>query len=94
MTEINLETKLARNDAILFSDVADGTTLMDIDSGEYFHYEAVGARIWDLIDGQRTVAEICTALQEEFEVDGATCQTDTLAFLSRLSELKHVGLSE
>lgn len=88
--EITPETVLARNDAMLFSDVGDGTALMDIDRGEYFHYEQVGSRIWELIDGKGTVADICERLLAEYEIDRETCETQTNAFLSKLLELKHV----
>ena len=88
-TELTLDSVLVQNEAMLFADVGDGTALMDIDRGEYFQYEAVGTRIWELIDGEASVADICARLMEEYDVDAATCEAQTLAFLGKLLELNH-----
>ena len=34
------------------------TMLLDLDGGTYFALNEVGARVWELSDGSRTVAEI------------------------------------
>ena len=54
--------------------------------GEIQVLNAVGARIWSLIDGKRSAAEIARAIEAEFAVDGATARTDTLKFLGTLRE--------
>lgn len=90
MSDLTMTSVLTRNEAVLFSNVEDGTALMDIDSGEYYHFEAVGTRVWELIDGKRDIAAICSALLEEFDVDVETCERDTIGFLAKLSELGHV----
>ena len=54
---------------------------------------AVGARIWDLVDGQRTAGEIALQLAQEFAVDLETAEQDTLVFLNQLAErtIIHAG---
>ena len=89
--DLTLETVFVQNEAMLFADVGDGTALMDIDRGEYFQYESVGSRIWELIDGKATVAQICAQLTEEYDVDRATCEQQTMAFLGKLQELNHAN---
>ena len=88
-SDLTLDTVFVQNEAMLFADVGDGTALMDIDRGEYFQYEAVGSRIWELIDGKATVAQICAQLTEEYDVDRETCEQQTMAFLGKLQELNH-----
>ena len=88
---LTLDSVLVQNEAMLFADVGDGTALMDIDRGEYFQYEEVGSRIWELIDGKASVAAICKQLLEEYDVDEATCEQQTLGFLGKLVELNHVS---
>lgn len=87
MTELTPETVLSRNDDVLFSRVADGMSLMDIESGKYFHYDETGAAIWALLDGATPVGALCSALQAEYDVDAATCQEQTTAFLAELAQL-------
>lgn len=82
-------TIVARNDDALYSEVADGMSLMDIESGNYYHYDQVGAEVWKALDGTQTVASLCEGLRESFDVDAETCLTDTLEFLE---ELRGLGL--
>jgi hypothetical protein len=44
----------------------------------------VGARIWDLIDGSRSVDEIVGALAGEFQATTAELVRDVCAFLEQL----------
>jgi hypothetical protein len=47
--------------------------------------DAVGARIWELIQDPRTVNEIRDALLEEYDVEMERCERDLLAFLDQLA---------
>ena len=78
---------VARNDDALYSEVADGMSLMDIESGNYYHYDQVGAEVWKALDGTQTVASLCDGLREKFDVDAETCLSDTLEFLEDLHSL-------
>lgn len=49
----------------------------------------VGERIVELIDGQRSVAQIVDVLVNEFEVERGVAESDTLDFIALLAN-KHV----
>jgi hypothetical protein len=49
---------------------------------------AVGERIAALVDGRRTVRDICAVLITEFAVDRPTCERDTEAFVRLLVDRK------
>ena len=59
--------------------------ILNLDSGMYFGLNAVGARIWNLIQEPRTVRDIRDLLLEEYEVDRERCENDLLALLDRLA---------
>jgi hypothetical protein len=85
--EVTLQTELRRGDEILGARVdVDNTVLLSVAVGLYFGLDAVGGRIWELLDTPRTVGEICIALGEEFEVDADTCRADVLGFIGDLVE--------
>ena len=46
----------------------------------------VGTLIWELLDGQRSLQEICTKVHEVFDVDRETAVRDTEEFLESLVE--------
>lgn len=45
----------------------------------------VGARIWQLCDGSRTIQQIADVIQSEYQADQAEAAADTLAFIADLS---------
>ncbi len=46
----------------------------------------VGTRIWQLLDGKRTIRDVATTLAAEFEVDGTRVESDTLWFVECLAK--------
>ncbi len=44
----------------------------------------VGERIMDLVDGKRSLGEIVSMLCEEFDVERATCERETVTFVTEL----------
>jgi hypothetical protein len=64
------------------------------DKGEIKVLNEVGARIWSLADGSRTVRTIAASICDEFAVDLTTAEADTLAFASDLIERGILCLAE
>lgn len=54
-------------------------------SGKIEVLNDVGARIWSLIDGHRSVREIASLLCEEYQVETSLAEADALAFLEDLA---------
>ena len=57
---------------------------MHPDTSELHNFNEVATRVWELVDGQRTVAEIAAVITDEYEVDQAVAEADILAFLDEL----------
>ena len=53
----------------------------------------VGARIWSLADGGRSVRDIAAIISTEFAVTPAEAEADTLAFIATLAAKEMVSLS-
>lgn len=70
------------------SRTVDGhTVLVVLDQRQVHRLDPVGSRIWELC-GDRSVAEICLAVTEEFDVESDVARRDVLQFLE---ELQRVG---
>jgi hypothetical protein len=67
------------------SDLAEEAVILDLESGTYYGLDAVGFRIWDLVQEPRTVATIVNAIVAEYDVDRERCERDVLALLDRLA---------
>ena len=88
-TDIGLTTIVARDEAVIFTEIDDVIIMMDVDEGRYYELDEVGARIWAVIESGASVAAICDALREEYEVAADVCQRDVLDFVT---EAQHRGV--
>lgn len=62
----------------------DEVMMMSASQGIYIGLNAIGARIWDLLDKTGDPDAICAQLLEEFEVSEAQCRAEVGAFLAEL----------
>lgn len=72
----------------------DEAVLVLPDKGQVKVLNEVGARIWSLIDGKRSVGELASMICEEYEVDGDLAEADTIEFVADLIDRGIATLSE
>ena len=60
------------------------TVLLDAEKGVYYGLEGPARVIWDMLENECTIVDICTSLLERYDIDAATCTRDTRAFLEEL----------
>jgi hypothetical protein len=68
------------------SDLGGEVAILNLTAGTYYGLDAVGARIWSLIQEPRTVEEIRDVLVSEYEVEPDRCEGDLIALLRRLAD--------
>jgi hypothetical protein len=67
------------------SRVIDGQTyILDPAAGELHALNPLGARIYELLDGQRTIEAILAQLLDEYDVTKDVLDRDALSFLHEL----------
>jgi Coenzyme PQQ synthesis protein D (PqqD) len=59
--------------------------ILNLETGTYFGLDAVGTRIWELIQQQGRVDAVLEALLQEYEVEPARCERELLELLQQLS---------
>jgi hypothetical protein len=72
------------SDAVRASISGDGLVLLDLQGGVVLASNAVGARIWQLLEARLDCREIATRLAREYEVSIDRAQHDVAAFLTAL----------
>jgi len=70
--------------AVRASVSGDGLILLDVDGGLVLSSNAVGARIWQLIEQQRTTDEIAQQLVDDYAVTVERARQDVHAFVADL----------
>lgn len=73
------ETTLARVDG-------ETTVIINTDSGSCYTLDAVGTRIWQLLQASYTVEEIAGSIIAEYDVTPERCRSDLAAMLAMLAE--------
>lgn len=68
--------------------------VVDVKAGLLYPLNSVGARIWELSDGRRSVEEIVRILTEEFDASEETIREDAVRFLAELAQAKLLSLDD
>jgi hypothetical protein len=58
--------------------------VLDLKSGCYYGLDAVGARVWTLIEQPASLNAIRDAIIAEYEIDAQSCEHDIQAFLEKM----------
>jgi hypothetical protein len=82
---ISVNSTVAAAKGQISADLADEVVILDLESGIYYGLDAVGTRIWHLIQAPRTVKDVQDTLLEEYEVDPDRCGQELLALLRELA---------
>lgn len=81
---ITLESRFARNDDLLATEVDGDLVMMDVATGKYFHMDPVGAKIWAMIDGAAALSDLCERLAAVYAGEPGRIQADVLAYVARM----------
>ena len=75
---------MRRSDTAMARRVDDDLVILDIPSGQYFELNAVGALLWDRLDGTHSVDDLIEAVLGEYDVDRETATTDVEDLLGEM----------
>jgi hypothetical protein len=79
-----LDERPRRADGVLYQEAHGQTVLLRVEDGGYFAIDEVGARIWELCDGQHDLQSVVDVLYAEFDAPEASVRGDVLEFVSDL----------
>lgn len=81
---MDMQTRVSRKPEPLASRVDDDLVIFSARNGMYYGTQSVGHHIWSLLEHEISVHDLCSRLQQAFEVDRDTCEQEVLAFLGQL----------
>lgn len=91
---MNPETKVRKNPNVVARELAEreGGVLLHLETGAYHGMNAVALVIWELVDGERTVADLIEATRARVDNAPPQLDQDVIAFLKSAVErdLVHV----
>jgi hypothetical protein len=78
-------TLLSRADDVIATEIDGEAIVMTIAHGLCFGFDSIGTRIWSLLERPQKFGDICSALIDEYEVDGETCRKEVARLLGELA---------
>lgn len=78
----------------LYSELKDEGVVLSLKNGKYYGLNEVGRSIWKSIQSPVTVAEIQTAIIDEYEIDEETCREEVINFLRQMAKEELVEVQD
>ena len=78
---------LLANPDVVSREVGGETILLDLESGTYFGLNAVGGRVWQMLEsGRKSLVELCDSVETEFDAPRGEIERDVAALVDHLLE--------
>ena len=95
---VQLDSTYTQDPSIISRLIDDEVILVPIrqnvgDLESIYTLNETAARFWELLDGQRTLADICDLVVVEYEVDPEEAQSELVEFIEQLEEFDAVKRS-
>ena len=86
---IDMQSTVARSPELVVTTLGNGElALLSIANGKYFSASPMGRRIWEYLEGPRTVEQIQQLIVAEYEVPAEKCSADLKGFLHEMIEAR------
>lgn len=81
---IDLQSIISVRSQQISCDLGDEAVILNLDTGEYFGLDPVGAQIWSWLKDPQTVVQLRDRLVEEYRADRDEIERDLIALLEQL----------
>lgn len=85
-------TIVHRTERHLGAEVDGETVTLDVETGEYYVLDAVGADIWSRLEEPATIDQLCDTLDVAYSGDPAVIRADVVVFLEEALRIGLVGV--
>jgi hypothetical protein len=91
---VTLEMTLTQTNKQISADMGGEVAMLNIETGNYYHSNETGTRIWELLETPQRGIDLCDRLIAEFDVDRETCEAEVLSHLQKLLRNEMVEVVE
>jgi hypothetical protein len=84
MSGFSPDTMFRKNAELLESNIDDEIVALNVEKGQCYGLNAVGSRVWRLLDTPLSLGEICSTLQSEYQVEPEACLDEVSRLLADL----------
>jgi len=77
---------LIKDHEVLFTSMGEDAVLLHAQRGDYYSLNKVGARLWVLTDGSKTIGELAELITQEFEISKEQAESDIIELAEQLAK--------
>jgi hypothetical protein len=90
---LNKDSVIVVSDNLTSADLGGEAVILDLDKGNYYGLNEVGARVLELIKQPTPVHSVLEVLRQEYEVNHDELEKDILSFLTNMGELNLIRIT-
>lgn len=83
---IDVESRIVRSSKPISAPIGDEIALADIETEKYYAFNAVATEVWNIIEHEIHVQDLCERLAEKYQISYEQSKADVLPFLQRLHD--------
>ncbi|MDO8736514.1 MAG: PqqD family protein [Thermoleophilia bacterium] len=83
---IQKELYLIKDHEVLFTSMGEDAVLLHAQRGDYYSLNKVGARLWVLTDGSKTIEELAGLITAEFDISKEQAENDIIELAEQLEK--------
>ncbi|MFW5656028.1 MAG: lasso peptide biosynthesis PqqD family chaperone [Bacteroidota bacterium] len=91
--KLTISSTVQRNPDMLFNQLDGEVIMLSIENSEYYGMDAIGSRIWELMEKPIAVDVLVDSLIQEYDVEKAQCTTDVIEYLEELKKKNLIAVS-
>jgi hypothetical protein len=83
---IEMTDRVVRNTALMAAPIDNEMVILGLVSNNYIALDEIGRRIWELLETEYPVGELCHRLAREYDATPEQIAADVLPFLTELRD--------
>jgi len=77
---------LVKDSEVLFTSMGEDAVLLHVQRGDYYSLNKVGARLWVMADGTKSVEDLAVMLTQEFDISQEQAEKDIIELAEQLAK--------
>ena len=86
MGQISLDSSVETSDDAIFRELDGEAVILNLESVTYFGLDAVGTRIWQLVEEHGRLQTVFDVMRRKFDVEPDVLERDLLKLVGQLAE--------
>lgn len=75
-----------KDEDVLYTSMGEDAVLLHVKRGDYYSLNKVGARLWVLADGTKSIVDLAALLTEEFEISQEQAESDIIELIEQFTQ--------